>query len=94
VSLDYKELPPRNVGRTMQTTGATCDVCGNNAWHSAHKRPVATLGRVEDGNKGNMGWWELDLCTACKDVVMVALRLRADFFERVIPDTREERFER
>lgn len=92
MSLEYRSMPPRVVGREVRPVGASCDACGADAWHSAHRRPIATLGRVEDGARGNMDYWELDLCAECKDAVMATLRTCARAVGRVLPDTREESF--
>lgn len=92
MSIIYQNLPARVVPSQMAPSSAACDCCGVEAWYPAHRRPVATLGRVEDGDKGNMDYWELDLCTGCKNAVMEVLRNRALIFGRELPNTRSEDF--
>jgi hypothetical protein len=56
------------------------------------RRPVATLGRVEDGNRGNMGYWELACVRAVGYGHGALLRERAQVCGRELPDTRSEQF--
>ncbi len=81
--------PPRSL-KTYVPTGATCDCCGKDAWHKAHRRPVMQTERIQHDGNGNMDIWSLDLCAACRDEVLRVLERRAVCFGRTLPKTSPE----